>query len=108
MIAKLHLVSESRKLHQTRVTTMSFKLPCFSRKKSPTIDLPGFLYDDLQELEIIGHGSFGAVFTARCRVNDALETVVVKKKLGAGYDDGEFVKKNLSLSHQLTSRVGSW
>lgn len=78
---------------------MAFKLPCFSRKKSPANqDLPGFRYEDLQELEIIGHGSFGAVFTARRRVKDdvletgALETVVVKKMLG-GYDDKEFVKE---------------
>ena len=32
------------------------------------------------------------MFTARCQVNDALEMVVVKK-LGAGYDEGEFVKE---------------
>ena len=78
---------------------MAFKLPCFLRKKSPANqDLPGFWYEDLQELEIIAHGSFGAVFTTRRRVKDdmletgALETVVVKKMLG-GYDDKEFVKE---------------
>ena len=72
----------------------TFKLPCFSRKKPPeNHDLPGFRYKDLQQLEIIGQGSFGAVYTAKLRVKDEeLETFVVKKMLGE-CEYKEFVKE---------------
>lgn len=66
----------------------------FSRKKPPESNhLPGFRYADLQHLEIIGQGSFSAVFTARLGVeDDQSDTVVVKKLLG-GCDEKEFMKE---------------
>ena len=82
-------------------TSMAFKIPCFSRKNPPESNhLPGFRYADLQHLEIIGQGSFSAVFTARLGVeDDQSDTVVVKKLLG-GCDEKEFMKEAWML-HQI-------
>lgn len=87
--------------HMRSATRMAFKLPCFSRKKQPeSNDLPGFQYEYLQQLEMIGQGSFGAVFSARLRVKeDRFETVVVKNLLG-GCDEKVFMKEARML-HQI-------
>lgn len=72
----------------------------FPETKPPeSNDLPGFRYADLQHLEIIGQGSFSAVFTARLGVEDQSDTVVVKKLLG-GCDENEFMKEARML-HQI-------
>lgn len=46
---------------------MDFKLPFITKKAvvNKVIDLPQFRYGDLEEIGIIGRGSFGVVVKAR-------------------------------------------
>ena len=78
---------------------MSFKLPCLTLKAiiPKVTGLPSFNYNDLEEIGVVGHGSFGVVFKAKRRspVND--EEAVVIKKLSDSDDNSddqkEFVKE---------------
>ena len=66
---------------------MSFKLPCLTLKAiiPKVTGLPSFNYNDLEEIGVVGHGSFGE------------EEVVVIKKLSDSDDNSdnqkEFVKE---------------
>ena len=75
---------------------MAFKSPFITKKAvvNKAIDLAQFRYD-LEEIGIIGRGSFGVVVKARYIVQGVvLDTVVVRKLLQESVDDqNEFVKE---------------
>lgn len=75
------------------VLIMSYKLPCLSKKAViPRITgLPTFKYEDMEEIGVIGHGSFGVVLKVK-----HLAPMVVIKKLSDSEeidDQKEFVKE---------------
>ena len=61
----------------------NFKFPlafASKRKKLEAFDgLPKFSWDEITNQEVIGQGSFGAVFTQYQTTKKPAETVVVKK-----------------------------
>ena len=79
---------------------MSFKLPCLSMKAIiPRVaGLPTFKYEDMEEIAVVGHGSFGVVVKAkhRAQVLDGETHTVVIKKLSESEeidDQKEFVEE---------------
>ena len=76
---------------------MTFKMPCLTMKASiPRVTgLPSFKYEDLEEIAVVGQGSFGVVFKAKHRAEET-DTVVVKKLCESQENDEdhkEFVKE---------------
>jgi len=89
---------------------VSFKLPCLTLKAIiPRIT--GLFSNNLEEIGVVGHGSFGVALKAKhCSpVNDE-EAVVVKKLTDSddnSYDQKEFVKearKDYSIQHENVVR----
>lgn len=86
---------------------MSFKLPCLTMKANiPRVTgLPLFKYEDLEEIAVVGQGSFGVVWKAKH--HDAV-TVVVKtlsESEESSEDQKKFVKEARMLNNIFHDNV---
>ena len=80
---------------------MAFKLPFISKKTvvDKVTVLPQFRYEDLEEIGIVGRGSFGAV--VKCKHFGYVSTVVVKKLVEEGTEEEREFVKEARLLHNL-------